>query len=75
MSAENTSISVSYTHLDVYKRQPYANGNIHIGHAMNKILKDFVNRYKMMSGYDMIYIPGWDKMCIRDRNIVLTCLW
>lgn len=39
---------------------PYANGSIHIGHAMNKILKDFVNRYKMMSGYDMIYIPGWD---------------
>ena len=39
---------------------PYANGNIHIGHAMNKILKDFVNRYKMMSGYYMIYIPGWD---------------
>ncbi len=39
---------------------PYANGAIHIGHAMNKILKDFVNRYKMMSGYDMIYIPGWD---------------
>ena len=39
---------------------PYAQGNIHIGHAMNKILKDFVNRYKMMSGYDMIYIPGWD---------------
>ena len=39
---------------------PYANGEIHIGHAMNKILKDFVNRYKMMSGYDMIYIPGWD---------------
>lgn len=39
---------------------PYANGNIHIGHAMNKILKDFVNRYKMMSGYDIIYIPGWD---------------
>ena len=39
---------------------PYANGDIHIGHAMNKILKDFINRYKMMSGYDMIYIPGWD---------------
>lgn len=39
---------------------PYANGSIHIGHAMNKILKDFVNRYKMMSGYDTIYIPGWD---------------
>lgn len=39
---------------------PYANGNIHIGHAMNKILKDFVNRYKMMSGYDIDFIPGWD---------------
>lgn len=39
---------------------PYANGSIHIGHAMNKILKDFVNRYYMMSGRDMIYIPGWD---------------
>ncbi len=39
---------------------PYANGNIHIGHAMNKILKDFVNRYKMMSGYDMTFVPGWD---------------
>ena len=39
---------------------PYANGEIHIGHAMNKILKDFVNRYKMMSGYDINFIPGWD---------------
>ena len=39
---------------------PYANGDIHIGHAMNKILKDFINRYKMMSGYDVNYIPGWD---------------
>ena len=39
---------------------PYANGKIHLGHAMNKILKDFINRYKMMSGYDMTYIPGWD---------------
>ena len=39
---------------------PYANGSIHIGHAMNKILKDFVNRYAVMSGRDMIYIPGWD---------------
>lgn len=39
---------------------PYANGNIHIGHAMNKILKDFINRYKAMAGFDMSYIPGWD---------------
>lgn len=39
---------------------PYANGNIHLGHSMNKILKDFINRFKMMSGYDITYIPGWD---------------
>lgn len=39
---------------------PYANGNIHIGHALNKILKDFINRYKMLSGYKVVYIPGWD---------------
>ncbi len=39
---------------------PYANGNLHMGHALNKILKDFVVRYKMMSGYAVEYIPGWD---------------
>ena len=39
---------------------PYANGNIHIGHAMNKILKDFVVRYKTMRGFKTRYIPGWD---------------
>ncbi len=39
---------------------PYANGNIHIGHALNKILKDIVNRTHMLLGYDVAYIPGWD---------------
>lgn len=39
---------------------PYANGNIHIGHAMNKILKDFINRSKMFEGFKVTYIPGWD---------------
>jgi len=39
---------------------PYANGNIHLGHALNKIWKDFINRYKMMEGYHVTYIPGWD---------------
>lgn len=39
---------------------PYANGDIHIGHALNKILKDFVVRYKNMSGFKAPYIPGWD---------------
>ena len=39
---------------------PYANGDIHMGHAMNKILKDFIVRYKSMSGYHAPYVPGWD---------------
>lgn len=39
---------------------PYANGNIHIGHAMNKISKDFIVRYKSMTGYRSPYVPGWD---------------
>lgn len=39
---------------------PYANGNIHIGHVLNKCLKDFVIKYKNMSGYSAVFIPGWD---------------
>lgn len=39
---------------------PYANGDIHMGHALNKILKDFIVRYKSMSGYCAPYVPGWD---------------
>lgn len=39
---------------------PYANGNIHIGHAVNKIIKDIIVRSKTLSGYDAPYVPGWD---------------
>lgn len=39
---------------------PYANGNIHIGHALNKILKDVVTKSKQMLGFDSNYVPGWD---------------
>ncbi len=39
---------------------PYANGNIHIGHAFNKLLKDFIIKSKTMAGFDSPYIPGWD---------------
>ena len=62
--------------MDIYSRQraigankpkftlhdgpPYANGNIHIGHALNKILKDLVSRSKTMLGYNSAYVPGWD---------------
>ena len=39
---------------------PYANGDIHIGHAVNKILKDMIVKAKTMSGFDAPYVPGWD---------------
>ncbi|MGH0001114.1 isoleucine--tRNA ligase [Pseudovibrio ascidiaceicola] len=39
---------------------PYANGNIHIGHALNKTLKDIINRSMQMQGFDANYVPGWD---------------
>jgi len=39
---------------------PYANGDIHMGHVINKVLKDFVVKYKTMTGYDAPYVPGWD---------------
>lgn len=39
---------------------PYANGDIHMGHAMNKVLKDFIVRFKSMSGFQAPYVPGWD---------------
>ena len=39
---------------------PYANGNIHIGHALNKILKDIIIKSKTLSNFDAPYVPGWD---------------
>lgn len=39
---------------------PYANGNLHIGHALNKVLKDFITRSQQMMGRDARYVPGWD---------------
>ena len=39
---------------------PYANGSLHIGHALNKILKDIINKYKLLQGYKVRYVPGWD---------------
>jgi len=39
---------------------PYANGNIHIGHSLNKILKDVVTKSQQMLGFDSNYVPGWD---------------
>ena len=39
---------------------PYANGELHMGHAMNKVLKDIVNKYQMLKGRKVRYVPGWD---------------
>ena len=39
---------------------PYANGDIHIGHAVNKILKDIIIKSKTLAGFDAPYVPGWD---------------
>ena len=44
----------------VHDGPPYANGNIHIGHAVNKVLKDLVVRSRSMMGFDAPYVPGWD---------------
>lgn len=44
----------------IYDGPPYANGKIHLGHALNKILKDIINKYKITKGYKIQFIPGWD---------------
>ncbi|EKU50391.1 isoleucine--tRNA ligase [Staphylococcus massiliensis] len=48
------------THFILHDGPPYANGNLHMGHALNKMLKDFIVRYKSMQGYYAPYVPGWD---------------
>ena len=50
---EKNKSNKSYT---LHDGPPYANGDIHIGHALNKILKDFIVRYKSMEGYHSVYI-------------------
>ncbi|GLI55800.1 isoleucine--tRNA ligase [Propionigenium maris DSM 9537] len=47
-------------HFILHDGPPYANGNIHIGHALNKILKDIILKYKRLQGYNAPYVPGWD---------------
>jgi len=53
---------------------PYANGDIHLGTAMNKVLKDFVTRYKTMRGYRAPYVPGWDTHGLPIEHRVTTML-
>lgn len=51
---------------------PYANGSIHLGHLMNKCLKDFVVRTRSMMGYDVPYVPGWDCHGLPIEHKVMT---
>ncbi len=47
-------------HFILHDGPPYANGNIHLGHTLNKVLKDMIVRYKLMRGFYSPYVPGWD---------------
>lgn len=51
---------------------PYANGDIHIGHALNKTIKDFIVRYKSMKGYYAPYVPGWDTHGLPIEHAIIT---
>jgi isoleucyl-tRNA synthetase len=53
-------MSAGRTRFVLHDGPPYANGHIHIGTALNKILKDFIVRSRQMAGYDAAYVPGWD---------------
>jgi len=53
-------ICVGRPRFTLHDGPPYANGDIHIGHAVNKILKDIIVRSKTLSGFDAPYVPGWD---------------
>lgn len=55
--AKNKASKKVYT---LHDGPPYANGDVHLGHSLNKIIKDFIVRYKSMKGYYSKYIPGWD---------------
>ncbi len=54
----------------IHDGPPYANGPIHLGHALNKILKDFIVRYKNMNGFYSLYIPGWDTHGLPIENAI-----
>lgn len=57
---DRLSESASGERFVLHDGPPYANGNLHCGHALNKILKDFINRKQALNGRQVHYIPGWD---------------
>jgi len=61
--------AVMYT---LHDGPPYANGDIHMGHVINKVLKDLVVKYKTMKGFDAPYVPGWDCHGLPIESMVMT---
>ena len=57
---QRLKLNEGHPRFDLHDGPPFANGNIHMGHALNKISKDIIVRYKNMSGYYAPYVPGWD---------------
>ena len=57
---ENLSTKNPGERFTLHDGPPYANGNLHIGHALNKILKDIINKYQILQGRKVRYVPGWD---------------
>src|SRR5260370_11301199 len=49
---------------------PYSNGDIHLGHALNKVAKDIITRFRTMQGYESPYVPGWDNHGMPIENAV-----
>ncbi len=60
LDARIAAAAAGRRHFTLHDGPPYANGHLHIGHALNKILKDVVNRAHRMAGYAVRYVPGWD---------------
>src|ERR1700730_14913154 len=51
---------------------PYANGDIHLGHSLNKIIKDIIVKFKSMDGYHAPYVPGWDTHGLPIEHAIIT---
>ena len=57
-------------HFIFHDGPPYANGNMHVGHMLNKVIKDVICRYKNMEGFYTPYIPGWDTHGLPIENAI-----
>ncbi len=86
LPAKEPDVQARWDSLDVYRKSvakhapkgkfilhdgpPYSNGDIHLGHALNKVAKDIVTRFRTMQGYSSPYVPGWDNHGMPIENAV-----